>query len=87
MENIIVELWRAEVEPSMCCAYNEEILADLRQLVGQSAQWLSERIGAEEKERLSRLVESYAELISAEQENAFVKGFSLGMRLAVQALG
>jgi len=86
MENRIIELWRAEVGDCMARACNEEMLEELRQLVVQSVQRIKERVEGEEQERLSRLADSYSELLELEQEEAFIKGFRLGMQLTMQGL-
>ena len=42
-------------------------------------------LGEEEKSMLSRLIDDYNEFFCEEREDIFVKGFSLGLRLAAEA--
>jgi len=55
-------------------------------LHGARVQRIKERVEGEEQERLSRLADSYSELLELEQEEAFIKGFRLGMQLTMQGL-
>ena len=57
-----------------------------RRLHGARVQRIKERVEGEEQERLSRLADSYSELLELEQEEAFIKGFRLGMQLTMQGL-
>ncbi len=85
MENMIAELWYGNVDPRNQKGHNEGTIRRATVLAERNYERLSEGLNEEQRERLARYAQSYLELLSEESVDAFVKGFSLGMRLTAQA--
>ena len=87
MENMIAELWFGNIDPREEKGHNAAQLRQATVLAERNCERLSQQLNAEQKELLVRYSESYLAVLSQACEDAFVKGFSLGMRLTVQGLG
>ena len=64
---------------------NDKYCAKLWNRIYDRTEKLEEKLCEEEKSMLSRLIEDYNDVFCDEREDAFVKGFSLGVRLTAEA--
>ncbi|MBO5294018.1 MAG: hypothetical protein J6B71_02040 [Clostridia bacterium] len=86
MKKALVELWNGNRFPLSNHLKQTE---EEKKLMEQLATYHSAMVGKldnSEKENLKRLADCYSELLATECENAFVKGFSLAVRLISEAL-
>ena len=83
--NNIQNLWYGNMRPAEEPGANDKACTKLWHNIYDRIEKLEEKLGEEEKSMLSRLIDDYNEVFCDEREDAFVKGFSLGARLAAEA--
>ena len=85
MRNLLDELWYDNVSPvEQCTPYDEE-MRDLIALVARHRETLDAALNEKEKETLEKFCDCSGELNSKFEVQAFKYGFSIGMRLVIEA--
>lgn len=83
MKNILEELYYGNIDlQSRCYRQGSHIFEVSAEMVDIEEQ-LNERLNGEEKEMFKRYVEAYAELMAASELDAFIVGFRIGARFAM----
>jgi len=83
VKSILEELYYGNIDPqSRCYRQGSHIFEVSAEMVDIEEQ-LNERLNGEEKEMFKRYVEAYAELMATSELDAFIVGFRLGARFAV----
>ncbi len=85
MKNTLTNLWRGEFL-SYVRSENTAEEAQLLKYLNKHFQDLREQLDEKGKGILEKYAECYEELACIECEEAFVKGFSLGVKLVAEAL-
>ena len=83
--NSIQNLWYGNLRPAEEPGANDKACRKIWNRIFDRVEKLNETIGEEKKSMLSKLIDDYNEVFCEEREDIFVKGFSLGLRLAAEA--
>ena len=83
--NSIQNLWYGNLRPAEEPGANDKACRKIWNRIFDRVEKLNEAIGEEKKSMLSNLIDDYNEVFCEEREDIFVKGFSLGLRLAAEA--
>lgn len=86
MRNILKDLWNGELEPWSEKWEKEDEVRKLTGLLERHKGELENELGPKGKETLKKYEDCYTEIENLGCENAFVKGFTLGVKLVAQAL-
>lgn len=87
MKTTLLDLWNGNISP---WSEQEHPIEEIRTLVGlieKNSQNLSLLLDDHGATVLEKLEAYYDELMMLEREDAFVRGFSLGVKLVTEALG
>jgi len=82
MANTIKELWYGNLAPYM----SEAVERDRERALVQSLKEYCDHLDEQEKKRFRRLQNRLHDYLNDSREQAFCQGFSLGMKLAAEAL-
>ena len=85
MKNTIIDLWNGNLSPCNDSPYRKKEISDLVKLIDRHKESLIQELSETEKELIKKIDECQFELTLLETEDAFVKGFTLGMRLAFES--
>ena len=83
--NSIQNLWYGNLRPAEESGINDKVCAEIWNRIFERVDKLNGVLGENEKSMLSRLIDDYNEVFCEEREDTFMKGFSLGLRLAAEA--
>lgn len=81
MENILEELWYGNIIPWEQFNRNDRETKELMSLLTQNCDRLTEGLTEAQKELLEKYDDCQNELSAKTERNAFICGFSLGIRL------
>ncbi|MBQ8357001.1 MAG: hypothetical protein IJX39_04235 [Clostridia bacterium] len=87
MKSTIMQLWNGELAPWSERELKHKEVSQLAQYIEGHCDSLASGLDKTGKETLEKLRNDYDELARVESEDAFLKGFSLGVRLMTEALG
>ena len=85
MKTLIEQLWSGEIEPSVERGRKREEIDDLTKIIQRHCDYFEDRLGEMGKETVEKLMDAYWELVNLLNEESFVRGFSLGVRLVSEA--
>lgn len=83
--NSIQNLWYGNLRPNEEPGANDKACRKIWKRIYDRVEEMEEALGEKEKSMLSRLIDDYNDVFCEEREDTFVKGFSLGLRLAAEA--
>lgn len=83
MENAIARLWNGDLIPGR---YEEKEIQQAKELTERNRRVLRQKLSAAQADQLERYEESSAEYHRLFAEAAFCEGFSLGLRMAAEAM-
>ena len=83
---IIEKIWRGDIAPGEAPRKNHRKINRLYDLWKERTKELYEHLDREGQELLHKLEDTQHELIINESENAFIQGFSLGIRLSAETM-
>ncbi len=86
MKNTISDLWNGNISPWSDAPYQKEEIYELAALIDRYKEALRESLNEEQKSIVKNIDDCMTEQLFLEREDAFLKGFSLGIRLAVEAI-
>lgn len=86
MTKTITELWYGTVAPYCQHTTENRELKQKEEALLQCQQQFQDRLDEEVKKRFRRLLNRQQEYWQASREHAFCQGFSLGMKLAAEAM-
>ncbi|MBQ8498004.1 MAG: hypothetical protein IJ489_11200 [Clostridia bacterium] len=86
MYTTMQKIWRGDLFPSSEEGAQQKKSLELCELIERHTKTLSQTLSKEEKETLEKLEDAFLEWISIDCEDAFIKGFSLGIKLSAEAL-
>ncbi|MBQ7321420.1 MAG: hypothetical protein IJW99_04935 [Clostridia bacterium] len=86
MKKTLVELWNGNLNPGEWRTDNSRRLGNLLDMLEENIKELSGGLNGEQKKLLKDIDDSYLESECISCEDAFVKGFSLGVRIMAEAL-
>ena len=84
MKNILAELWNGNLNPSEWRTENSEEEGKLLDLLEKNHKKLSEELNEEQRKILACIDDCHFESQYISCEDAFVKGFSLGVKMMVE---
>ncbi len=84
--SLLSQLWYGEVQPARALEEDGADIRHLSELIQKNRALLEQGLTDEQKQRLARCVECVEEQRFLITEEAFRRGVSLGLRLAVEAL-
>ena len=85
MRTCIERLWSGELEPAAECGRRKEEIDDLMKIIQRHCDFFEESLGEKGKETVEKLMDAYWEMTHILNEEAFVKGFSLGVKFVSEA--
>lgn len=85
MNTTLKKLWNGELSPWSAPDSDETEYRNLITKVEKQGDVLMEKMDEEGRKSFEKLEEAYSEWMSMERENSFLKGFSLGMKMAEEA--
>ena len=83
--NTIQNLWYGNLRPAEEPGANDKVCTKIWGRISDRVDKLNEALCEEAKSMLSKLIDDYNVVFCEEREDIFVKGFSLGLRLAAEA--
>ena len=83
MARTIAPLWNGDLIPGQ---YEEKEIQRAKELTERNRRALRQKLSAAQMEHLGRYEESFAEYHSLFAQAAFCEGFSLGLRMATEAM-
>ncbi len=86
MNNIISALWHGQINPESERVVLPDEGLEVKRYFERNKTKLSELLDEQGKELLEKVEECNNELALFELEDAFIKGFSLGVRLVAEAM-
>lgn len=86
MKKTIIDLWNGSIEPIREHEARSEEVAQLVRFLERHNTHLRELLNEEGKETLQKYSDCYDELERIAGEEAFVKGFSLGVKLTAESM-
>ncbi len=86
MKKTIIDLWNGAIEPCREPEERTEEVALLVRLLDRHHEHLRNLLSDEGKEVLQKYCDCYDELEYIAKEGAFVKGFSLGVKLVAEGM-
>ena len=84
--SIIDDLWHGNVAPNERFFEKDSEYAAVLHEVLQHSKDLRDRLNDEESEILEKLTESMNEMCGIGERDAFVRGFTLGVRIIIEVL-
>ena len=87
MKKILVELWNGNLNPCEWRTENSPEQGKLLELLEKNNKKLSEELNEEQRKILASIDDCHFESQYISCEDAFVKGFSLGVKMMVEVLG
>ena len=85
MKSTLTDLWYGNLEPNHPGHIHAAEIRQLTEYLDRHRQALAEKLDDARKESLQKLEDCYDDLLTEECENAFVQGFSLAVKLLVEA--
>ena len=85
MKTTIEQLWSGELDPSVERGRKSEEINDLTKIIQRHGDFFEEKLGEKGKETVEKLMDAYWEMVSLLNEESFVRGFSLGVKLVSEA--
>ena len=86
MKNTLIRLWNGELEPCSEKEYRYDEVIQLSRYLDRHHNDILVQLNDEGKEILEKFEDCYAELKNIVREDAFIKGFSLGVRFLAEGL-
>lgn len=86
MKKTLVELWNGNLNPSEWRTDNSRRLGNLLDMLEENTKELSGGLNENQKKLWKDIDDGYFETGCISCEDAFVKGFSLGVRIMAEAL-
>ena len=86
MENILSELWNGNLAPCEMRDRRQVEIGELIELVRRNKEDILRHTDAEGCKSVEKLEDCHGELEYIYSEEAFIKGFSLGVRLVFEAM-
>jgi len=86
MQNMISDLWNGNIAPCEHCGSHDPAVKELVGLMERNRENLSRGLTAAQMETFQKYIDCSDEYLLCMLELAFSDGFSLGSRLAVEAL-
>lgn len=83
---IIEKIWRGDIAPCEAPRKNHRKINRLYDLWEERTKALYEHLDPEGRDLLQKLEDIQHELITNESEDAFIQGFSLGIRLGAETM-
>ncbi len=84
MENILIELWRGNIQPAQMGGEGKD-LQELSRLMAINAEKMEGMLNAEQRRRLEKYITCIHEYYDLYAEQVFCNGFRLGSKLFAQA--
>ena len=86
MENILRELWNGNLAPCEMRDRRQGEIEELIELVRRNKEDILRHADVVNREAVEKLEDCHSELEYIYSEEAFIKGFSLGVRLVFEAM-
>ena len=86
MENILSELWNGNLAPCEMRDRRQAEIGELIELLRRNKEDILRHTDGVSRESLEKLEDCHGELEYIYSEEAFIKGFSLGVRLVFEAM-
>ena len=86
MENILSELWNGNLAPCEMRDRRQEEIGALIELLRRNKEDIFRQVDGVGREAVEKLEDCHGELEYIYSEEAFIKGFSLGVRLVFEAM-
>ncbi|MBR7111901.1 MAG: hypothetical protein IKC75_03130 [Clostridia bacterium] len=86
MSDILKKLWNGELEPWSEKWEKESEVRELMGLLERHKESLESELGEKGKDTLKKYEDCYMEIENLGCEDAFIKGFTLGVKLVAQSL-
>lgn len=86
MNNLLVDLWYGQINPSESSAAHDTEVKNLVRLIEKNQDQLDKVLDADGKKHLDNYSHCYCEYTNLLAEHAFCDGFSLACRLLTKAL-
>ncbi len=86
MANIIEDLFYGNIDPISKLGYNNPELRNMEANLCRKTEEIENTLFGEEKKGVLKLIKEFNEHINALQKQSFCDGFSLGARIATEAL-
>lgn len=86
MGKIIEDMFYGNIDPISRSGYNDPELRNMEAIICLEAEEIENTLCGEEKKCVLKLIKKYNEYINALQKHSFCDGFSLGVRIAAEAL-
>ena len=86
VRKIIEDLFYGNIDPISRSGYNDPELRNMEASLCLKAEEIENSLCGEEKKRVLNLIKEYSEYVNALQKQSFCDGFSLGVRIASEAL-
>jgi len=83
VKSILEELYYGNIDPQSRCYLQGSHIFEVSSEMVNIEESLNDRLDGKEKEMFKRYVEAYAELMAASELDAFIVGFRLGARFAM----
>jgi len=83
VKSILEELYYGNIDPQSRCYRQGSHIFEVSSEMVNIEESLNDRLDGKEKEMFKRYVEAYAELMAASELDAFIVGFRLGARFAM----
>ncbi len=86
MKNTISDLWNGNISPWSEEPYQKEEIYELAALVDKYKEALYDSLNDEQKRIVKNIDDCMTEQLFLEREDAFLRGFSLGIKLLTEAI-
>ena len=86
MESVLEELWYGNIYPSENCYKLTSETKKLNREVGEYHEALNRLLTEEQNEELEKFTNTLSELTDVNVRKAFVYGFRLGLKIAIEGM-
>lgn len=86
MTNAIAQIWKGELKPVECSGGNNLQIKEISRLVEHNREDLKANLNEVQQEIFKKYNLSYEDYLFLTNEQAFCDGFSLGIKIASEAL-